>query len=123
MKRAEFDNLRTGDKVRKRARREIWTIILNDCKSVVAIRGEEVVEAARLVHPKNWVLGGSPRARMTDHELDQLGIGGIVCNASDLSRTNPFTVVLIDGDFIVAIKGAEIVKVERFCNPVAIVHV
>ena len=117
MKKTEFDNLRAGDKVRKRAQRQVWTVILNDCKSVVAVHGEKGVKAARLINPMNWRLGGGPNRRMTDGEFDQLGVGAVVCHASDYRRMDPFTVALVDRDFIVAVKGSEIATVERFHNP------
>jgi len=117
MRKAQFDNLCPGDKIRKRSSlNEIWTVLLNDAGSVIAYRGEKTYKATRLINPSNWGFANSPGRHMTDDEFYKLTIGNHVRYPYGPDR-EIFTIVLNDGDWIVALKNTEAIEVARFRNP------
>ena len=118
MKQNEFyDHIRSGGKIRRRSRPdEILTVILHDSGSVVAVVGDRALGATRLINPSNWGFADLPGGHMTDTEFDGLKIGDRVRYPYG-ENTETFTVVLNDGDWVVAVKGTETVEVVRLRNP------
>jgi len=117
MRKAQFDNLRPGDKIRKRlSLNEVWTVALNDAGSVIAVRGEKAYKATRLINPSNWGFVNSPGRHMVDDEFCKLTIGDHIRYPYGPDRET-FTVVLNDGDWIVAVEGTEEIEAARFRNP------
>ena len=116
MRKAQFDNLRPGDKIRKRLSLEVWTVVLNDAGSIIAVRGEKTYKATRLINSSNWGFTNNPGHHMTDDEFYKLTIGSHVRYPYGPGRET-FTVVLNDGDWIVAVEDTKAIEVARFRNP------
>lgn len=117
MRQGQFDDLRIGDKIRRRLYpNETLTVILNDAGSIVAVCGKKSFEATRLINHANWGFIDRPGSHLTDDEFYGLRTGDGVRYPYGNDRET-FTVVLNDGDWIVAVKGAEKVDVMRIKNP------
>ena len=117
MKQVEFDGLRRGDKICKRSRpNETLSVVINDAGSVIAVRGEKIFDATRLINPENWGFVDSPGHCLTEEEFDTLKVGDRVRYPYGLDRQT-FTVVLLDRGRVVAVKGTETVETLQFRNP------
>ncbi|TSC73737.1 MAG: hypothetical protein G01um101448_578 [Parcubacteria group bacterium Gr01-1014_48] len=117
MNQREFDGLRVGDKICRRLRPdETLTVLINDAGFVVAAFGEKAFDATRLINPVNWGFPDRPGTHLTEEEFDSLKIGDRVKYPHGTDR-EIFTIVLNDGDWIIAVKSKEKIEVVRLKNP------
>lgn len=64
MKDEEFDNLKKGDLIHHPGEPEnIWIVVIDDPASPIAVHGDKMVEATRLINPGNWSLKSKKKSK------------------------------------------------------------
>lgn len=110
--------LAVGDRVHNALKPwEHWTVILNDHYAVVAMKGTLPVLAIRLLSHKNWGFLGKTE-HMTEEEFRNLQYGDYICYPTHHAGQEAWTVVLNDGEIVVAVSGIETEDVVRLKEPI-----
>lgn len=109
--------LAVGDRVHNALKPwEHWTVTLNDHYAVVAMKGIFSILATRLLSHKNWGFLGEEK-HMTEEEFQNLHYGDLICYPTQHARKEAWTVVLNDGEIVVAVSGIEAKDVIRLKEP------